>query len=76
MMERDEAREIVRETLREMGINPEDFQETQRDMAYLRRMRRGSEQTALWVRRSCIGAFVSGFAWVAYEVVKHAFGWK
>lgn len=75
-MDRDEAKEIVRETLREMGMDPEEFLETQDDMAYLRRMRKGSEQTALWIRRSLIGAFFSGIAWVAYEVIKNALGWR
>lgn len=76
-MDREETRQIVRETLRELGIDPEDFRGHQRDMAFVRRQREGAEQVARWSKRACIvtsvGAIASGFIWLVIEVVKMVF---
>lgn len=76
-VDREEARQIVRETLRELGIDPEDFQGHQRDMAFVRKQREGAEQVAVWGKRACImtgiGAFGSGVAWLVVEVIKMVF---
>lgn len=71
-VDRDETRQIVRETLRELGIDPEDFRGHQRDMAFVRRQREGAEQVTRWTKRTCVGLLVSGFVWLVYEGVRSA----
>lgn len=71
-VDRDETRQIVRETLRELGIDPEDFRGHQRDMAFVRRQREGAEQITRWSKRACVGAVVAGGIWLVVEGVKTA----
>lgn len=62
----------VRETLAGLGFNAEDMHEMQADFLYLRRMRKGSEEMAGWIRRSVIFVTIPALLFVMWEAVKQA----
>ncbi len=64
------ARESVRETLRSAGMNMDDLHETQADMLYLRKIRKGSEFIGLRIRGTIIAAMIPTLLYLLWEVVK------
>lgn len=68
----DIIRHTVHETLTMLGFNLSNPTEVQADIAYLRKARKGSEQVAAMVKRTCVGAFCSGILWVLWEGIKAA----
>lgn len=77
---KDEARAIAKEAAQEavtallqrMGFDTTEWLEVQQDMAFVRKQRKGSEQIAVWTKRSVIGAFLSGALWILVEGIKSA----
>ncbi|MFM9889793.1 MAG: hypothetical protein ACKVOE_03980 [Rickettsiales bacterium] len=70
-MLREEIRQIVQasvlETLAHLGFTVDDPNAIQRDMIHLRRLREGQEETAIWIKRSAIGVFVTAFLFVVWD---------
>ena len=66
----DAAQEAVTEVLQRLGIDDHDWREQQKDHAYLRRFRLGSEQASLWIVRSGIVTVVGGILWAVWAAVK------
>ena len=71
-MTEDDIRITVRATLTELGIDHTDPLETQRDFAWLRKSRRGSEEAARWVRRTAVTAFVGACLYWAWRAIQAA----
>lgn len=73
-MSPNEVRRIVRETVREtlsgMGFDISTPMENQADLAYLRRLRKGSEDMARRVRASTITIAVTTALYLLWEAVK------
>jgi hypothetical protein len=67
---RKTSHRTVEETLRRIGIEPQDAQEYQADMHHLRLTRQGAEQVQRWGKRAAVGAFVSGLCWLMWEGAK------
>lgn len=70
-----EAREIVRATLVELGLNVSDARgvtEAQADFAFLRRQRRASERVSLVVKAAAVTTFIGGLMTVLWLGVKAA----
>jgi len=68
---RDIARECTKETLRYLGLNVDDLQESQRDFAALRRMRQIQERGATVFTLTFITLVVSGIAALIWEKITH-----
>jgi len=62
----------VHTTLTSLGFTIDDPNAVQRDMAYLRKARNGSEEVATWVKRSVIGVGVSGVLFALWNGIKHS----
>ncbi len=70
-----EARDIVRATLVELGLNVSDARgvtEAQADFAFLRRQRRASERVSLAVKAAAVTTFIGGLMTVLWLGVKAA----
>ena len=71
------AREAVRETFLTLGIdvdNHESLQDTQADLAYMRKLRSGSEDMAKVVKRSAISIAFLALAYIVWEGIKSYVG--
>lgn len=70
----EETRKVVRETVHEtlsgLGFDVREPGETQADMYYLRKIRRGSEDMARKVRASGITLIVSTGLYLLWQAVK------
>lgn len=53
------SREATRAILRELGLNAKEWQELQKDFAWLRRQRQISEKIGDWTRKTVVVLFVS-----------------
>ena len=81
-MRPDEARLIVRETVREMfttmGVDLKDPLSLQADFAFLRKQRTGVDDLSKWAKRSAIGVAVSSGLYALYsgaaDIIKAKFG--
>lgn len=72
-MQPEEVKQVVRQTLLELGINVSDSDhvtEMQEDFAYLRRARKGSNEVGKWAKRGLIGTGISAAAFVGWEGLK------
>ena len=70
-----EARELVRATLVELGLNVGDARgvtEAQADFAFLRLQRRASERVTLFVKAAAVTTFVGGLMTMLWVGVKAA----
>ncbi len=64
------VRDTVEETLRGLGLSPQDPKEMQADLIYLHRMRKGTEDMAIMIRRSIITMTIPSvlyFLWQAFR---------
>ena len=59
------------EYMQRLGVDDTEWREVQQDLAYLRRLRGGSEQAARWVMRSALTVFVTGILWAIWDAIKH-----
>lgn len=78
-MTEDDARQIVRATLTELGLDvtsPERVIQAQHDFAYLRYQRNLSEKIGLGVRLMVVTSFVSAALAVVWLGVRMALGYK
>jgi len=57
---KEAGREGARETLRGIGVNPDDPQRAQANFIFLDNFRRGSEDTIRTIKRSAIATFIAG----------------
>ena len=64
------AREGMDEWAKQYGIDPEDWHEVQKDHAYLRRLRIGSQKASEWVYRSVIVTVVTGISYAVWQAIK------
>ena len=64
------AREVMDEWAKQRGIDPEDWHEVQKDHAYLRRLRTGSQKASEWVYRSMIVTVVTGIAYAVWQAIR------
>lgn len=75
-MLREEIRQIVQasvaETLARIGFTIDNPAAIQRDMIHLRRIREGQEETAVWIKRTAIGVFVTALLYVLWDAISHA----
>lgn len=68
---REAAHEAVEETLRRIGVDPDDeWREVQQDLNYLRRLRSGADQAAAWVRKGAITTAAGGIMWAVWEAIR------
>ena len=67
---REGAREVMDEWAKQRGIDPEDWHEVQKDHAYLRRLRTGSQKASEWVYRSMIVTVVTGIAYAVWQAIR------
>lgn len=64
----------IKRALSEIGVETSNPQEMQKDLAHLRAMRKGSEETAKHVKRAAIGVFVFSMLyglWVGVQQLVH-----
>ncbi len=71
---KESAREAVHETLIGLGVRVDEPYAIQEDLIYLRKLRVGSEQTRLMLKRSAIGTFVVGITTVLIMGIKEYLG--
>ena len=64
------AREVMDEWAKQRGIDPDDWHEVQKDHAYLRRLRTGSQKASEWVYRSMIVTVVTGIAYAVWQAIR------
>lgn len=64
--------EAVNATLLGLGFNVEDPHETQADLLYLRKMRKGGEEISRLIKKSIITVTIPSFLYVIWEVFKQA----
>lgn len=76
-MEREEIKEIARETVREtllsLGVatnEDEDVLAIQDDMRWLRKQRKTTEDISIWVKYGMISTVIGGFLYVLWEGFK------
>ncbi len=67
---REAARAAVEEMLLALGLDADEPKETQADMLWLRRARKGSDDMGRYARRSALGIVVPLLLWLLYEGVK------
>lgn len=82
MLDRDEIRQLVRDTVREatplavsetftkLGVDindPQAIRDLQIDLIYLRKSRVGSDEVIKWTKRAAVTAAVSTFAYLLGE---------
>lgn len=60
-MDREEMREVVRETLRQAGIDPDDPAENRADHDFVRNMREGQQRIRRTAQKAGTWALVSTF---------------
>ena len=68
---KDAAHQAVNETLQRLGIDDQDWHETQKDTAYLRKLRKNSDQISIWVARGVVSIVLTALAgavWIAIKV--------
>ncbi len=70
MSEEELIKRTVRETLEELGVNPDQPILTQQDFAYLRELRLASLETRRIVKRYAIATFLVGMTTVLILGVK------
>ena len=68
---RETAHESVMETLKGVGLNIDDQHETQADMLYLRKIRKGSEFISLRIRAAMIACLIPTLLYILWEAVKN-----
>lgn len=81
MLEKEELRELVQETVREtvnevlvgLGFNPHDPQRMQANLHYLDKIRRGSEMMAQRVKITIITTLIPTFLYLFWQTIKNAF---
>lgn len=64
------VRDTVEETLRGLGLSPQDPQEMQADLIYLHKLRKGTEDMSTMIRRSIITVTIPSvvyFLWQAFR---------
>ena len=67
------ANEVLEAMVQRFGLDPQDWKETQKDTAYLRKLRKNSDQLSMWVARGVIGIVLSALAgavWIAIKASK------
>lgn len=64
------AKESVHETLQALGFEVETPREVQADQLYLRKIRKGSQDVNIYVRRSAIWALICTGAYMAFLGLK------
>ena len=65
------VKETVHETLETLGLEVADPREVQADQHYLRKLRKGSQDINIYLRRSAIWAALCTIAYLAVEGVKY-----
>ena len=65
--------ETVTKTLEHIGFTVEEPTHIQADMIYLRKAREGSEEIHKWIRRTSVGAAVSGALYSLWQGIRHSF---
>lgn len=65
--------ETVTRTLKHVGFTVEEPTHIQADMIYLRKAREGSEEIQKWIRRTAVGAAVSGALYSLWQGIRHSF---
>jgi len=77
-MHKDDLKKLIKETVNEtlvtLGVDPDDPQKAQANMAFLEKMRKGSEDTARIVKRSAIGAFVTAGLYMIWLGIQKGLG--
>ena len=66
----DKLRDEIREELERVGIDPENIEEMQADMAYVRRGRQYSERFTGWLRIGIAGAILAMFVQIGRYFLK------
>ena len=66
---KDAAHQAVNETLQRLGIDETDWKETQKDNAFTRRMRTGTEKASTWIARTTIGTVVIGICYAVWQAM-------
>jgi hypothetical protein len=66
------VQEAVKATLLGLGFNLENPHETQADLLYLRKMRKGGEEVSRFIKKSIITATIPGFLYLLWEILKQA----
>jgi hypothetical protein len=67
---RQVVKDAVHETLTGLGFTPCDPQQTQQDMIYLRKLRRGSEEMGAKIRTASITTLVAGMLYALFEGIR------
>ena len=62
----------VHKTLSNLGFDPYDAKEAQKDFIYLRDLRKGSEELRKAVKKAIIGVTIPSFLYLLWEALKHA----
>ena len=52
----------LKDAFKDIGIDARDWQELQKDFAYLRKKREAEELAAVWLKRGVIGTLITGTA--------------
>jgi len=55
------AKHTVRQTMLSLGINPDHPQHAQANFIFLSKLRKSSEDSVMWIRRSAIGTVWAAF---------------
>jgi len=63
--------EAINKTLATLGLNPNDVYETQADMAYLRNLRKGSEDVARKIKTSVISLLIPTALYLLWLALKN-----
>lgn len=61
----------VHKTLESLGFDVQNPRDVQADQLYLRKIRKGSQDVNIFVRRSAIWAFICGVAYMAFLGIKN-----
>ena len=67
---REIARTAVHETLATLGVDTEDPFEVQRDLAWVREARIGSQNIKKWTLRTVVGAAVTGGLFLLWKGIE------
>ena len=70
---REVAKEVVRETLLQLGFDAEEPGAIQRDLNYLRQLRLGSEETSRILKRCAISTFWTALVTLILLAIKQWF---
>lgn len=66
------VRDSVHETLASLGFTPDEPQQMQADMLYVRKAREGSDELLRIFRRSAVTIAASGLIYALIEGMKHS----